>query len=144
MELVLDVENTTTKWEIQSVNQARWTEHIGTNTKYYLTDWINGLVDGNTYHISANITGLTNTNNKFIGFATDNMESSSDTRVTKTNNSIFTDFVYSAGANDNGIYIQKPESTAGTISNIQCVNTTPQVDNVKWTVNTSATDHLLA
>ena len=135
-----DVENTTTKWEIQSINQARWTEHIGTNTKYYLTDWISGLVDGNTYHISANITGLTNTNNKFIGFATDNMESSSDTRVTKTNNSIFTDFVYSAGANDNGIYIQKPESTAGTISNIQCVNTTPQVDNVKWTVNTSATD----
>ena len=117
--------------------------NTATSSKFYLTNWITGLVDGNTYHISADITNKQGSST--VGFGGENMtDSDPNTRETTTNGTIFTTFKYDPiiSSYDEGLFIAKYSGSdnEGTISNIQCINTTPQVDNVKWTVNTSATD----
>ena len=147
-----------TGWEIQSATQARWqgvpSTVVSTSTgndinNYFLTKWATNLVKGNTYFISADLTDVSGANlvsgGPAIEIDSTNMTDFNASTMafnSGTSGKIFTSFTYNPDSTteDFGILIGKNNETSGVLSNLSIVNTTNQLDNVKFTVNTSATD----
>ena len=153
-----------TGWEIQSATQARWqgvpstTNALGnTVNNYLLSEWVTGLVPGNRYFVSADLTNvkvdnlvsgspsveIDSTNMTNFDLSTMALYTGSNPLTTGIEGKISTFFTYSPNYSfpgNTGIYINKHNDTSGTISNLSVVNVTNQLDNVKFTVNTSATD----
>ena len=135
--------NSTTAWEVQSPTQVMFGLHTNAGTadepwSWIMTGVIKNLKNGNRYYVEADVEDLVH-NDRNVGFSNLNMTNRSGERSRTTDGKIYQTFTYKEGEVP-GIHLFKANQQSGVIKNISCINITPKIDDITYTVNTSATD----